>query len=156
MPDLPAPFAGFSPEPGSAKAEVPTLRDGPQPCATARTRGSTSQRAGRERASGRLAFRLRRGGLELERSDGTGVVGPVERVGRPGDRQDYYRLADDAFEGLLQGAAERAARARQSIEKALTTMPEGEAGSRDRVRRYAAFYAAVESGLRHAAERMED
>ena len=82
--------------------------------------------------------------------------GLIERVGRPGDRQDYYRLADDAFEGLLQGAAERAARARQSIEKALTTMPEGEAGSRDRVRRYAAFYAAVESGLRHAAERMED
>ncbi len=84
--------------------------------------------------------------------------GVIERVGKPGDRQDWFRASEDAFAGLLRNAAERAVRARQSVEKSLQAMPETTEAERDRlsrVRRYAAFYEAMESGLNHAAERMD-
>lgn len=76
--------------------------------------------------------------------------GVVERVGKPGDRQDWFRIGDDAFEGLLRNAARRAANAHASIAKVRDRMKDGPA--RTRVARYARFYEAIERGVSAAAE----
>jgi len=73
--------------------------------------------------------------------------GIIERVARPGDRQDYFRLADDPYSALLRDAAERAGKAKRSIDKTLEQLPLSERGARKRLQRYSHFYSAVEQGL---------
>lgn len=71
--------------------------------------------------------------------------GVIERVGKPGDRQLWYRAGTDAHAAVLLNASRRAARARRSIEKTIREMPRGP--QRKRIKAYAAFYGAVEQGL---------
>ena len=78
--------------------------------------------------------------------------GIVERVGKPGDRQDWFRVGDDAFENLLRAAGARAAKAHASIGKVRDRLRPGPA--RERLTRYAAFYRSIERSAEEAARRI--
>lgn len=51
-------------------------------------------------------------------------LGIIERVARPGDRQDYYQLADNPYHRLLEGYVERMRGTLRSIEQVLNELPE--------------------------------
>ncbi|QYX58139.1 MarR family transcriptional regulator [Roseovarius sp. SCSIO 43702] len=80
--------------------------------------------------------------------------GVVRRLGRPGDRQDYFQFASTAFTGLLDGAMRRTMRARDQIGESLNALPEGAAGPRARLGAYLSFYDAITGGLSQARERL--
>lgn len=77
-------------------------------------------------------------------------LGVIERVGMPGDRQDYYRLGDSPYETLMKGVIERARRAEVSLEKTASSLPASEKSAAGRIRDYARFYEAVVSGVEEA------
>lgn len=78
----------------------------------------------------------------------------IKRVAKPGDRQDYFEMADDAFVNLIETSALRARRAHREIADTLRKLPTSEAGPSVRLTSYAAFYDAVDGALTEAARRM--
>lgn len=82
--------------------------------------------------------------------------GVIRRTGKPGDRQDYFQFADQAFTGLLDSAARRTARARDEIGLCLDALPDDAADTRARVGAYFAFYDAISHGLARARSEMPD
>ena len=111
---------------------------------------------GTEHAFGRLAEELR-----ISRGNVSASVrlleerGLVARATKPGDRQDYFRLADDPFPTLLRGAQARTARAAAEIEKSLPDLPDEASEVRKRIEAYAGFYRAIVAGLDHALTRID-
>ena len=75
-------------------------------------------------------------------------LGVIERTGRPGDRQDYFRLARDPYRRLLEGVVERMGRASAAAEKAAEEMPADAAGARRRLGELSAFYASAGENTR--------
>ena len=75
-------------------------------------------------------------------------LGVIERTSRPGDRQDYFRLAQDPYRRLLEGVVERMARASAAAEKAADEMPADHAGARRRLGELSAFYASAGENTR--------
>lgn len=110
---------------------------------------------GTEHAFGRLAEEL-----QISRGNVSASVrlleerGLIARVTKPGDRQDYFRLADDPFPTLLRGAQARTARAAGEIEKSLPDLPADAGDVRLRLEAYAGFYRAIVAGLDHALAEM--
>lgn len=49
--------------------------------------------------------------------------GILERVSRPGDRQDYYRLAENPYGALLHGYADRMRAKQRNAERAISALP---------------------------------
>lgn len=83
------------------------------------------------------------------------TLGALERVTRPGDRQDYFQLSEDPYSRILEGALERAERSRRTIEKAHTALPAtGHAGPRGRLREYESFYRTIVEALTRARDGM--
>ena len=76
--------------------------------------------------------------------------GVIKRVGLPGERQDYFRITEDPFTGLLEGAMRRFDRASHEIEASLSDLPDDAACTRERLRTYAAFYKTLGRGLQQA------
>jgi DNA-binding transcriptional regulator GbsR (MarR family) len=76
----------------------------------------------------------------------------IKRVANPGDRQDYFQLVDNAFVHMVEASAARARLAAADIEESLTEIPLSETDARARVASYAAFYRAMEDGLKTTAE----
>ena len=76
-------------------------------------------------------------------------LGVIERTGRPGDRQDYFRLADAPYRRLLERAVERMAHARAAVERAERELPVGWQGARERLAQLSAFYATAEDGTKN-------
>lgn len=50
-------------------------------------------------------------------------LGIIERVTRPGDRQDYYCLADEPYDRLLEGYVERMRKTVDKVEQAQKSLP---------------------------------
>lgn len=50
-------------------------------------------------------------------------LGILERVSRPGDRQDYYRLAEKPYDALLHGYVERMRVKQRNAERAIRDLP---------------------------------
>ncbi|WP_342071165.1 GbsR/MarR family transcriptional regulator [Yoonia algicola] len=71
----------------------------------------------------------------------------IKRVAKPGDRQDYFQVVDNAFANMVEAAASRARRAAADIEESLKEIPSSETGPRARVTGYAAYYRAMGEGL---------
>lgn len=80
----------------------------------------------------------------------------IKRVANPGDRQDYFQVVDNAFANMLEASATRARRAAADIEESLKNIPLSETGPRKRVASYAAFYRAMDGGLRTTAEALRN
>lgn len=60
-------------------------------------------------------------------------LGVLEATAVPGDRQDYYRLAERHYLRLLEGYVERMAPLRDSLAKAERDLPSGWDGARARL-----------------------
>ena len=82
------------------------------------------------------------------------TLGAIERTSVPGDRQDYFQLSEDPYARILDGALERAEKARQAIERSRRALPAtGHAGPRRRLQDYESFYANVVEALTEARDR---
>lgn len=79
----------------------------------------------------------------------------IKRVAKPGDRQDYFEVGDDAFVNLIETSAIRARRACKEISDTLARLPASEAGAHGRLKSYADFYDVVDISLTDAAKRMK-
>ena len=73
-------------------------------------------------------------------------MGLAERVARPGNRQDYYRLAGNPFEQTLIGKVRDLKKAQDFYAEAAERIPAGWTTARKRLRGLAAFHReAVET-----------
>ncbi|MEZ5778832.1 MAG: MarR family transcriptional regulator [Paracoccaceae bacterium] len=79
----------------------------------------------------------------------------IKRVAKPGDRQDYFQVAPDAFVALLETSALRARRASKDIAATLDELPNSEAGPRARLKTYADFYDVIDTALIDAGKKMQ-
>lgn len=77
-------------------------------------------------------------------------LGIIERVGKPGDRQDYFQLAENPYTMLLEGSARRAASAKKTIEKTASQVSAKEKDVKIRLQQYAAFYGSIEKHMKLA------
>lgn len=73
-------------------------------------------------------------------------LGVLQRVTRPGDRRDYYRLADDLHLRLVELKREKLERTRALLREALDTRPAPDV--RNRLRRYHAFFDLLVTEVR--------
>lgn len=69
--------------------------------------------------------------------------GVIERVSKPGERQDYFRLASNPLETLLHNIEKKSARARVAIGDTIDALPPEEHACRARLRRLEEFYEAI-------------
>lgn len=82
--------------------------------------------------------------------------GIIERMTRPGERQDYFQLAEDPFASALKQAATRTRKAGTVIGKTIDNLPDSANGTRARLETYRRFYVAISEGIEAAAERISD
>lgn len=68
------------------------------------------------------------------------ALGILQRVSRPGDRQDYYQLSDNPYESLLSGYVERMSSSGSNAEAALSRLPAGHGAAKQRLREMRNFY----------------
>lgn len=80
----------------------------------------------------------------------------IKRVSKPGDRQDYFHIIDNAFVNMVEASAARARLAAADIEESLREIPVSETRARTRVASYAAFYRAMDDGLKMTAEALRN
>jgi DNA-binding transcriptional regulator GbsR (MarR family) len=66
--------------------------------------------------------------------------GVIERVARPGERQDYFSLAPDPYYRLMSGVAERKRRARAIVDKTKDALPAHWSDARKRLASLSVFY----------------
>ncbi|MGB5557595.1 MAG: MarR family transcriptional regulator [Paracoccaceae bacterium] len=83
-------------------------------------------------------------------------LGVIKRASRPGDRQDYFHLADNPYANLLAGAATRAKAARREIEDTITDLPGSQAETLERLRSFAQFYGALQVSVSRAVEDIQE
>lgn len=101
----------------------------------------------------RVSFRQLADALQVSRGSISSSVRILEsqqlikRVAKPGDRQDYFQVVDNAFANMVEASASRARRAAADIEESLKVIPASEMGPRARVADYAAYYSAMAEGL---------
>ncbi|WP_292294215.1 MarR family transcriptional regulator [Marivita sp.] len=82
--------------------------------------------------------------------------GLVKRVTRPGERQDFFEVAPNAFAALLAASAARVAAARTEVAKTLGELPDEAQGPHERLTEYLGFYEAIGEGLNIAISRFGD
>ncbi len=69
--------------------------------------------------------------------------GVIERVARPGERQDYFSLAPDPYYRLMTGIAERKRRARTIVDKTKEALPPDWGDAKKRLASLSAFYGLL-------------
>lgn len=70
-------------------------------------------------------------------------LGAIERTSMPGDRQDYYRLAQQPYARILEGYLERMRRTRVDVARLEADLPEDWASARSRITEMRQFYDAA-------------
>lgn len=70
-------------------------------------------------------------------------LGVIERIGRPGDRQDYYRLAEQPFARLLEGYLQRMRAMEDNVAELQTAIPAERRDIHRRLAEMRAFYDAA-------------
>ena len=76
--------------------------------------------------------------------------GAIEKVNRPGDRQDYFRSSEDTSQAMLAGVQARMRDTAARVRRLAAALPEGE-GARDRMLGLADFQSALAEALGQAA-----
>ena len=71
------------------------------------------------------------------------ALGIIQRVARPGDRQDYYQLAEKPYQAMLSGYIERVNVTCNNAETALQQLPDGFEQAKHRLREMHDFYSTV-------------
>ena len=100
-------------------------------------------------AFGQLAERLQvsRGSIStnVRLLEGMGVI---ERVAKPGDRGDYFRLADEPYRALISGVRERAAKGERAAREASEALGSAiDRATRERLEKLGMFYGALGNGV---------
>lgn len=80
----------------------------------------------------------------------------IKRVSKPGDRQDYFEIAEDAFVNLIESSSIRTRRACKEISGTLAKLPLSEAGPHARLKAYADFYDVIDIALTEAAKQIKN
>lgn len=78
----------------------------------------------------------------------------IERVKKPGERQDYFRVAHEAFPNMLAEWARNAADAAAAMRGISSSLPDTEAAPRGRIESFAGLYESMADGLAASARRM--
>ena len=77
--------------------------------------------------------------------------GLVEKFNVSGDRQDYFRVAAQPYEALLDGISARMRHMSETVGHIARTLPDGAGETRDRLALFANFHASLAEGMEHAA-----
>ena len=80
--------------------------------------------------------------------------GVAERVTRPGDRRDYYHLADDMESRILERQMEHVVRMRERLREGLASMPDASEAVRERFGAAIAFQENTLEALGEALGRV--
>ena len=80
-------------------------------------------------------------------------IGFIERVSRPGDRQDYYQLASSPFLRMIEGYMARMLRMQSILEQARNTIPVDMGATHHRLQQMKDFY---DKAVRHNRRFMEE
>lgn len=80
-------------------------------------------------------------------------MGIVERVGVPGDRHDFYRVAPDVFERTMAERLKRWQRFTEAVGEARRTVPVRSERVRARLRGYEAAFAYMSGAIGQALAR---
>lgn len=70
-------------------------------------------------------------------------LGVVERVSRPGDRQDYYQLRPDPYPALMHGVIERTKAAQAGVAQARRELQQNHGDAGARLQALETFYERV-------------
>lgn len=70
----------------------------------------------------------------------------IKRVAKPGERQDFFQLAPNAYPTMIEGTIKRMQAAKDEILETLDTLPKS-SGAHQRLSEYAGFYRSIEAGL---------
>jgi len=122
--------------------------------------GLITQAEGLPRIAGRImGFMVIHGGpfsfsdlaenLKVSRSSistNTGLLenlGVIERVARPGDRQDYLQIRPDPYVELLKGSLGRLYRARDVVAETQQSLPEDWTDAQRRLQELRSFYVGL-------------
>ncbi|MBN2887673.1 MAG: MarR family transcriptional regulator, partial [Chromatiaceae bacterium] len=70
-------------------------------------------------------------------------LGFIERIGLPGDRQDYYRLSDEPYARLLEGYVARLRERLSLVEELRAALAGSQAEAQQRLARMQGFYTAT-------------
>lgn len=82
-------------------------------------------------------------------------LGVIERTTRPGERQDYFKLADQPYVSIMRSAQVRANRSAIAIQKTIDRMPDGNPDILERLEAYRQFYDAVSGGIVEITDRLK-
>ena len=74
----------------------------------------------------------------------------IVRTTRPGERQDYFRLAPNPYVSLLHGSQVRAEKSCKMVERTLAALGDSDPGAAIRLKELGAFYAVVSTTLADA------
>jgi DNA-binding transcriptional regulator GbsR (MarR family) len=73
--------------------------------------------------------------------------GLIERITRPGDRQDYFQIASDPYARLIRASLERMAKSRDLVARTRARLPKQQTGAHRRLKELEEFYRATINGL---------
>ena len=79
----------------------------------------------------------------------------IERVTRPGDRQDYYQLAEHPFSSLLAGYLKRMTHMEKIVREADAALGASLPEAHQRLLDMARFYSAARESARELIDRLE-
>lgn len=79
--------------------------------------------------------------------------GSIVKENREGDRQDYFRIADESFDVMLESLRQRMLETATSVEGFAAALP-AEQSARRRLCGMAEFYRAMAEGVSQAAARL--
>lgn len=79
----------------------------------------------------------------------------IDRVAKPGDRQDYYQIGDNPYAKMLHLISERALRTSDMVGRVVQSLPADEEQRILRLKRHSAFFAALSHGFMSASEKID-
>ncbi|MCO6384772.1 MAG: hypothetical protein JXQ91_10390 [Vannielia sp.] len=78
----------------------------------------------------------------------------VRRLAKPGDRQDYFQLAEKSYESMVKDLSLQFHRRSEDLYSTLDCVPESEPEIRERVRAYSVMLESVSRKIGELAEEM--
>lgn len=83
-------------------------------------------------------------------------LGIIERVGRPGDRQDYYQLAQHPYDSLLLGYIARMKNSVRNVEKAQRSLTGDWSSAQRRLDEMKQFYSSAITATEQLVTTLEE
>lgn len=83
------------------------------------------------------------------------TLGLLVHTSKPGDRRDYYQLADEYGERIVEMASRRIRRIHDLLVESAETMAESETAALERLRNMQLFYEFLLGDLSHCVTRWE-